>query len=136
MWQKQLHDESENQSDTAMDESASTSTIDDLLHKKPTPIRTETLVIDDEDSNEEAKQDDDIVLSPMQVETIDLELEEESIPKQEEGSVADTTTSDDGNNINANKDNANTTTSSNSSSSPNNSRKNKKKKKSRSRSKF
>lgn len=79
MWQKQLHDEGENQSDTANDESASTSSIDDLLttKKKPAPINTEVIEIDDEENTNPAQQDN-IVSSPTQVETIELDEGEEN----------------------------------------------------------
>lgn len=126
MWQKQLHNDSETQSETVIDESASTSAAED---KKPEPL--ETLVLDEEEE-EGIKKEEDAVDSPVQVETIDLE--EEIIPANEltEEPIAmePSTISDDGNNTNK------ATTSSNSSSAPNNSRKNKKKKKSRSKSKF
>ncbi|KAG2199718.1 hypothetical protein INT47_012854 [Mucor saturninus] len=140
MWQKQLFDESETQSETAMEEeTGSTCTLDDLKKKKPTPI--ETLVLDEVE--DEGSNKDNVVSSPIQVETIDLEEEstppaveeEESIPpvvEEEETTTPaaeeTTTTSDDGNN----KQN---TASSNSLSNNNNSKKNKKKKK-RSKSKF
>jgi hypothetical protein len=133
MWQKQLHDDSDNQSETANDESASTSTIEDLLSTKPVPIKTETIEIPSEDSTSNPQQDNEIVASPTKlVETIELEEEEEA-PKAVTVAKEESETTD-----NVNEDNSNTTTSGNSSSSPNNSnKKNKKKKsKSRSRSKF
>lgn len=80
MWQKQLHDESENQSDTANDESASTSSsIEDLLQKKKklAPIDTEVIEIDNEEDTN-AGQQNNLVSSPTQVETIELEGDDEN----------------------------------------------------------
>lgn len=130
MWQKQLHDEGENQSDTANDESASTcSSIEDLLHKKkkPTPIDTEVIEIDNEEGTHAAQQNN-LVSSPTQVETIELE--------GEDGNQADTA---EGNNAEANAENTHnatgTASSSTSTNGANKSVKGNKKKKSKSKSK-
>lgn len=152
MWQKQLHDEGENQSDTANDESASTSTIEDLVapNKKPAPINTETLEIDEQDNNKSVQQENEIIVSsPTQVETLKLDDDEENgnssaaKAQKNEKKKPLTTTVGDGTPSNEKEENAATTASGEeTSSSPNpnnknnnsNSKKNKKKKKSKSRS--
>lgn len=149
MWQKQLHDESENQSETANNESASTSTTGDMLQpKKPARINTETIEIGGGDTNKASNSNNNaLVSSPTQVETIELEIEEddeeEAQPKVEENTAAAASVDDENNKDSSDKDNNTSTSGGDSAVSPNNtsnnggsSKKNKKKKKSKSRSRF